>query len=129
MVIREIQHILFIELLGGIGDLVIALPAIHAVARSHPTAHLTVLTFAPADQLLTTDPLIQRVICAEKAAARQSVDHLLRQATFDLIVSDTNYDGIAAAIQNYQNAQAVPPQVVTNLWRSPPQSVALTSRS
>lgn len=43
----QYQRILFIELLGGIGDLVIALPAIHAVARSHPKAHLTVLTFAP----------------------------------------------------------------------------------
>lgn len=120
MATQTIQTILFIELLGGIGDLVIALPAIHAVARSYPTAHLTVLTFAPGNQLLTTDPLIQRVVCAEKGAARQAVDQLLADERFDLILSDTNYDGIAEAIHHYRNSQSRLPLVVTNLWRSPP---------
>lgn len=120
MATQTIQSILFIELLGGIGDLVIALPAIHAVARSYPTARLTVLTFAPGNQLLITDPLIQRVVCAEKRAARQAVDQLLAQERFDLILSDTNYDGIAEAIHQYRDSQPIPPQVVTNLWRSPP---------
>lgn len=36
--LEPIKQILFIELLGGIGDLVIALPAIQAVARTYPTA-------------------------------------------------------------------------------------------
>jgi ADP-heptose:LPS heptosyltransferase len=128
MATQTIQTILFIELLGGIGDLVIALPAIHAVARSYPTAHLTVLTFAPGDQLLTTDPLIQRVICAEKGAARQMVDQLLAHERFDLIVSDTNYDGIADTIQDYQSSQHSPPRVLTNLWRSPPNHERVSDR-
>ena len=41
------NDILFVELLGGIGDVLIALPAIQALARSHPDAKLAVLTFAP----------------------------------------------------------------------------------
>ncbi len=125
---HNIQNILFVELLGGIGDLVIALPAIHAVARSHPTAHLTVLTFSPADQLLATDPLIQRVVCAEKGAARQAVERLLAQESFDLILSDTNYDNISNIIHDYQQKQITPSQIVTNLWRSPPNHERVSQR-
>ncbi|MBD3881485.1 glycosyltransferase family 9 protein [Phormidium tenue FACHB-886] len=121
------QRILFIELLGGIGDVAIALPAIHAVARSHPAARLTVLTFAPGDQLLTADPLIDRVVCAPKGEARQAVDQLL-QESFDLIISDTNYDGIADAIQRYSQQYKIPPKVVTNLWRSPPPDRRVSQR-
>lgn len=111
----DIRRILFIELLGGIGDSVIALPTIHALARSHPQAQVTVLTFAPGSELLTSDPLIHRVVVAEKGKARLSVETLLRQETFDLIVSDTSYDGIDEIIQN-----APAGRVITNLWRSPP---------
>ena len=112
---NSFDRILFIELLGGIGDLVIALPAIHGLARSHPSAHFTVLTFAPGNELLNTDPLIHQVIVAERGAARSTVDQLLSTQTFDLIVSDTNYDGLAEVIQR-SSAQ----KVVTNLWQSPP---------
>lgn len=117
------MKILFIELLGGIGDLVIALPAIHAIARSHPNSHLTVLTFSPGDSLLTLDPLIDSVVCAPKGQARQAVENLLAQAAFDLVVSDTTYDGIAEILQRYP-AQ----QVVTNLWRSPPDHQLVSQR-
>lgn len=116
----EFHQILFIELLGGIGDIVIALPAIHALARSHPAAQVTVLTFVPGGELLETDPLIDRVVYAQKGEARQAVDSLLAQNRFDLIVSDTNYDGIADAIHHYQTRLAHNPYIVTNLWRSPP---------
>jgi ADP-heptose:LPS heptosyltransferase len=126
--VATIQRILFIELLGGIGDLVIALPAIHAVARSHPAAHLTVLTFAPANQLLATDPLIQQVVCADKGAARQAVEHLLAQESFDLILSDTNYDNIADVISDHQKKQTTQPQIITNLWRSPPNHERVSQR-
>lgn len=112
---NEIRNILFVELLGGIGDILIALPAIHGLARSHPLAQMTVLTFAPGHELLETDPLIHRVICAAKGEARSSVDQLLAEEQFDLIVSDTTYDGIAEAIAN-----SATPHTVTNLWRSPP---------
>jgi ADP-heptose:LPS heptosyltransferase len=127
----NIQRILFVELLGGIGDVVIALPAIHALARSHPHAHVTVLTFAPGGELLTADPLIHQVIYAAKGQARRAIEQLLApeslagtQNLFDLIVSDTNYDGITDVIQTYCTiAYAVfhhPVVAITNLWRSPP---------
>jgi ADP-heptose:LPS heptosyltransferase len=113
--VNQIHHILFVELLGGIGDVVIALPAIHALARSHPSARLTVLTFAPGSELLQTDRLIHRVIVAEPEQARSAVETLLAHEHFDLIVSDTCYDGIADIIQA-SGAE----KTVTNLWRSPP---------
>jgi ADP-heptose:LPS heptosyltransferase len=113
-----VYKILFVELLGGIGDVVIALSAIHALVRSHPVAELTVLTFSPGDELLQNDPLIQRVICAKRSQAKQSILELLARETFDLIVSDTNYENIDVEIKNFAFLYNV--RVVTNLWRQPP---------
>ena len=113
------RSILFIELLGGIGDVLIALPAIQALGRTYPTAKLTVLTFAPGDELIQSDPLIHAVIAIHQNhaphLARTAVETVLNRDRFDLIVSDTNYDGIEQVIQ-----QSGIPHVVTNLWRSPP---------
>jgi ADP-heptose:LPS heptosyltransferase len=117
------QHILFIELLGGIGDVLIALPAIQALGRSYPGATLTVLTFAAGGQLIETDPLIHRVIDAEKENARGAVEQLLNTQKFDLIVSDTKYDRIDELIQT-SGAN----HVVTNLWRSPPLDQFVSDR-
>ena len=115
------QSILFVELLGGIGDVLIALPAIQALGRAYPGAKLTVLTAAPGGELIKCDPLIHEVICLDLQQdqtahlARTAVEAVLKRDRFDLIVSDTNYDGIAQVIQ-----QSSTPTVVTNLWRSPP---------
>jgi ADP-heptose:LPS heptosyltransferase len=119
----EIQHILFVELLGGIGDVVIALPAIHALARSHPDAELTVLTFAPGSELLQTDPLIQQVIVADRAKPITGLERLLVERSFDLIVSDTSYDRIPELIQSSSAKYTV-----TNLWRSPPSDERVGDR-
>ncbi|GAP94729.1 glycosyltransferase family 9 protein [Leptolyngbya sp. NIES-2104] len=115
------QRILFIELLGGIGDILIALSAIQALARSHQTK-VTVLTFAPGGSLLETDPLVDRVVYAEKGTVRQSIEQLLTQQSFDLIVSDTNYDRIDELIRDRAD------RVVTNLWRSPPPNQLVSDR-
>ncbi len=93
------MRILFVELLGGIGDVLIALPAIQALARSHPTAHLTLLTFSPGGTLLESDPQIAEVVYAQKSQACRSLEQLLQARSFDLIVSDTNYDDIDKIIQ------------------------------
>ncbi len=119
----KIRSILFVELLGGIGDVLIALPAIHALGRSHPSAQLTVLTFAPGGDLLRHDPLIHRVIYAKQGEARTAVDQLLAHERFDLIVSDTSYEGIDAAI-----CKSGADRVVTNLWRSPPPNEFVSNR-
>lgn len=115
------QQILFIELLGGIGDVLIALSAIQALARSYQTK-VTVLTFAPGGSLLETDPMIDRVVYAEKGNVRHSIEQLLAQQTFDLIVSDTNYDRIDELIRDRAD------RVITNLWRSPPPHQFVSDR-
>jgi ADP-heptose:LPS heptosyltransferase len=111
----SISQILFIELLGGMGDVVIALPAIHALARSYPWAKITVLTFAPGAELLLSDRTIHQVKTAPTGAAKTAVEQILSEQNFDLIVSDTSYDGIAELLH-----QSTAAQVVTNLWQSPP---------
>lgn len=121
------QAILFVELLGGIGDVLIALPAIQALGRSYPEAKLTVLTFPPGSELLDTDPLIHRVVTAQKGEARQAVEQLLAENSFDLIVSDTNYDGIDQMIQQHIH-QHTALRAVTNLWRSPPPHQFVSQR-
>ncbi len=122
------RNILFVELLGGIGDVLIALSAIQALGRSHPEAKLTVLTFAPGGELLKSDPLIHRIVCVEKSennphVARKAVEELLSDDKFDLIVSDTNYDSIEQLIQDSGASR-----VVTNLWRSPPANERVGER-
>ncbi len=116
------RQILFIELLGGIGDVLIALSAIQALARSDVQAKVTVLTFAPGGSLLETDLLIDRVVYAEKGKVRPAIEQLLEQQKFDLIVSDTNYDRIDKLIYDRAN------RVVTNLWRSPPPNQFVSDR-
>jgi ADP-heptose:LPS heptosyltransferase len=108
------ENILFIELLGGLGDVLIALPAIQALSASYPQAQMTVLTFAPGNVLLQHHPLIQQVIKAPKGQARQAVEKVL-QTPYDLVVTDTTYEGIAELVQ-----QSHAGQTVTNLWCSPP---------
>ncbi len=103
------NQILFVELLGEIGDVLIALAAIQALGRSYPDAKLTVLTFA-GGELLTTDPLIHRGEIVQKGQARGAIETLLSQQTYDLIVSDANYDGIDQII-HLSDAD----RVVTNL--------------
>ncbi|BAU11071.1 glycosyl transferase family 9 [Leptolyngbya sp. NIES-3755] len=115
------RRILFIELLGGIGDVLIALSAIQALARSYQTK-VTVLTFAPGGSLLETDLLIDQVIYAEKGNVRQSIEQMLNEQKFDLIVSDTNYDRIDEVIRDRAD------RVVTNLWRSPPPNQFVSDR-
>ncbi|MBV9387684.1 MAG: glycosyltransferase family 9 protein [Chroococcidiopsidaceae cyanobacterium CP_BM_ER_R8_30] len=119
----DVQKLLFVELLGGIGDVLIALSAIQALGRSYMGAELTVLTFSPGGELLVSDPLIQSIIYAEHGNARRSIEVLLAEQPFDLIVSDTNYDGIAELIQSSAAQRSV-----TNLWRSPPSNQQVSDR-
>ncbi|PIG94230.1 glycosyltransferase family 9 protein [Gloeocapsopsis sp. IPPAS B-1203] len=116
-------NILFVELLGGIGDILIALSAIQALARSHSQAQMTVLTLSPGGKLLESDPLITHVIYADRNNPRKSVETLLASQNFDLIVSDTNYDGIEQVIQ-----QSGVLHCVTNLWREPPTNQLVSDR-
>nr|WP_278002814.1 glycosyltransferase family 9 protein [Nodosilinea sp. LEGE 06152] len=98
------------------------MPAIQALAASHAPAHVTVLTFAPGDQLLAHHPLVQQVWTAAPGQARLAVAKVL-QHSFDLVVTDTTYDGIADLV-----AQSSAGRTVTNLWRSPPAEQLVSDR-
>jgi len=125
----SVREILFVELLGGLGDVLISLQAIQALARSHPEARLTVLTFPPGGELLEHDPLIHEVVHAPKPDptrphhAREAVEGLIARGGWDLIVSDTSYEGIDDLIHGCGT-----PRVVTNLWRSPPPDERVGAR-
>ncbi|HMA45807.1 MAG TPA: lipopolysaccharide heptosyltransferase family protein, partial [Frankiaceae bacterium] len=94
---RPVRELLVVELLGGFGDLLLVLPAIHALARAHPGAAVRVLTFTPGDALLAHDPAVASVTAtsdhAEKAPAR-AVVAALDACPPDLAVSTTSYGGI-----------------------------------
>ena len=64
------DRILVVDLLGGVGDLVMALPLVHALHRRHPGAELRVLTHAPGDELLRHDPAVSAVVRAERGRER-----------------------------------------------------------
>lgn len=122
------SKVLFVELLGGVGDLVIALPAIHALALSHPGAEMTVLTFPPGADLLAADPLVHRVVQAARGdrahpdRPRLALEDLLAAERFDLIVTDTTYAGIA------ERVRAAPGRVVADMWRRPPADQLIEER-
>ncbi len=121
----SIRAILVVELLGGFGDVLLILPAVHALARSHPKAQITVLTFVPGDALLRADPLVHHVVATDdhtEGAPRRVVADELGRRSYDLVVSTTTYDGIDAV------CAAGAPHAVTNLWRSPPADERIDRR-
>ena len=113
----ELREILVVELLGGFGDLLLALPAVHGLARSHPSARVTVLTFAPGDALLCHDPHVAEVVVApdhSEGAPRRLVEEVLASRSWDLAVTTTTYDGIGDACRRSAAT------AVTNLWQGAP---------
>jgi ADP-heptose:LPS heptosyltransferase len=106
--------ILFVDLLGGIGDLVIALPAIHALAASHPGARLRVVTHEPGAGLLRGDPAVSAVRVPAAGAEREAVAAALAERRPDLAVTTTRYGGIPDLLRESGA------RTVTDLWRGPP---------
>ncbi len=122
---RDVRELLVVELLGGFGDLLLALPAVHALARSHPAARVTVLTFAPGDALLRHDPHVHRVVATadhREGAPRAAVAATLARVRPDLVVTTTTYDGIAALCRD------AAPHAVTDLWAGAPDGQRVDRR-
>jgi ADP-heptose:LPS heptosyltransferase len=122
---RPVAELLVVELLGGLGDLLLALPAVHALALSHPGAALRVLTFAPGSQLLAADPAVTEVVEVSDHAEgepRRAVEAQLRRVRPDLAVTTTTYDGIADAVRAGATA------AVVDLWQSPPPDELVDTR-
>ena len=116
------RDILVVDLLGGLGDLVMVLPVVHALARRNPGATLRLLTHAPGDELVRADPAVTEIRRAERGAERAAVRAELDRRRPDLVVSTTRYDGIADEI----SARGV--RCVTDLWRRPPPDQPVTDR-
>ena len=108
------EDVLVVDLLGGIGDLVMLLPSLRGLARRHPGAAVRVLTHAPGAALLDPDPDVAEVRTVRKGRERAGVVAELRRKRPDLVVSTTRYDGIAEEIERRV------PHSVTDLWRRPP---------
>lgn len=118
----EYRDILVVDLLGGLGDLCMVLPAVHALHRRHPQAALRVLTHAPGAELLRSDPAVTELRCAKKHHERDAVVAELDRRAPDLVVSTTRYDGIAGEIE----ARGM--RSVTDLWRRPPPDEPVARR-
>lgn len=110
---RAIREIVVVEMLGGFGDLLLALPAVHALARAHPDAALRVVTLAPGNSLLAADPAVTSVTVGDPDGAAEAVARHLDRHPADLAVSTTMHSGIVELLE------ARVPRAVTNLWRSP----------
>jgi ADP-heptose:LPS heptosyltransferase len=115
------RTILFIDLLGGLGDLLMALPAIHALAQRHRTG-LHVLTHSPGAELLAADPAVASVRTATRSAEAADVAGTLEGLRPDLVVSTTRHSGIPGLVA------ATGCRAVTNLWRQPPPDQRVTER-
>ena len=116
------RDILVVDLLGGLGDLVMVLPVVHALARRHPGARLRLLTHAPGDVLVRTDPAVTEVHRAEPGGERAAVRAELDRRRPDLVVSTTRHSGIPDEIAARGLCS------VTDLWRRPPPDQPVTSR-
>lgn len=112
------RRVLVVDLLGGLGDLIMVLPSVHALARAHPDADVTVLTHAPGAPLLARDPAVAAVRTAEKHDERAAVEQALADLAPDLTVTTTRFDGIGDLVE--ADAAARGARAVANLWRRPP---------
>jgi hypothetical protein len=118
----DVADLLVVDLLGGIGDLVMLLPSLRGLARRHPGAAVRVLTHAPGATLLDPDPDVAEVRAVRKGGERTAVVAELERRPPDLVVSTTRYDGIAEEIERRV------PRSVTDLWRRPPPDEPVAHR-
>ena len=118
------MRILVVELLGGLGDVLLALPAISALSRTHGVP-VDVVTFTPGDVLLRHHPAVGRVVATSdhaEGAPRRLVAQVLREGAYDLVVTTTAYDGIADL------CAGAAPRSATNLWRGAPDGELIDRR-
>ncbi|HEV7898220.1 MAG TPA: glycosyltransferase family 9 protein [Planosporangium sp.] len=109
--------ILVVELLGGIGDLLMVLPAVHALARRNRGAALRVLTDEPGADLVRGDPAVTEVLTPRRGrpgAERRAVAEALTARRPDLAITTARYDGIPDLLATCGA------RCVTDLWRRPP---------
>jgi ADP-heptose:LPS heptosyltransferase len=119
---ERFRRILVVDLLGGLGDLVMLLPVLHALSRCHTGAALTVLTHEPGAALVCHEPAVAHVRTAPRGRERAAVAAALDAGAPDLVVSTTRHSGIPDEIA----ARRV--RCVTDLWRRPPPDRRIEAR-
>lgn len=110
------RTILVVDTMGGLGDLVLALPMLRRIALSDPEAQVHVVTTAPWHVLLQRDPLlasITPVAGRDEASTVATVRAALDRLHPDVAVTTSRLHGLPALLQ------AAVPLAVTDLWRGP----------
>ncbi|MFD1721250.1 glycosyltransferase family 9 protein [Amnibacterium endophyticum] len=111
------DDVVVVDTMGGLGDLLLALPLIEALGRSHPEARLTVVTTAPWHVLLERDPRIHAVVPVpgrDGAAVTGAVRPVLERLRPDLAVTTNRQHGLPELLAAHAR------RAVTDLWRRPP---------
>ncbi len=88
------RDILVVELLGGIGDLIMTLPVVHGLARRNPGAVMRVITHEPGADLVRGDPAVTEVLVPRHdrpGAERDAVASALAARRPDLAVTTTRF--------------------------------------
>lgn len=119
------REILVVDLLGGIGDLIMLLPVVHGLARNNPGARIRVLTHEPGAELVRGDPAVAEVRTpahGRPGAEREAVARAVAERRPDLAVTTTRYDGIPDLLA------ATGARCVTDLWRDPPADEPVGAR-
>jgi ADP-heptose:LPS heptosyltransferase len=116
------RGILVVDLLGGLGDLLLVLPAVHALAAARPAEPLHVLTHGPGADLLRTDPAVHEVSTCARGHERDEVSAALARIRPGLVVSTTRHSGIPDLVA------ATGARAVTDLWRDPPPDQRVDER-
>ncbi|MGT2425548.1 glycosyltransferase family 9 protein [Amnibacterium kyonggiense] len=111
------MRIVLVDTMGGLGDLVLAMPIAEALGRSHPGAELAVVTTAPWHVLLERDPSIAEVVPVPGRDGRTivgAVEGALRRLRPDLAVTTNRQHGLPELLERWSG------RAITDLWRHPP---------
>ncbi|WP_375390206.1 glycosyltransferase family 9 protein, partial [uncultured Amnibacterium sp.] len=111
------MRIVVVDTMGGLGDLLLALPLLHALHRTHPAAELVVVTTAPWHGLLEGDPQIDRVVPVggrDGEAVRAAAVPVLERTRPDLAITTNRQHGLPELLER------TAARAITDLWRSPP---------
>jgi ADP-heptose:LPS heptosyltransferase len=110
------SRIVVVDTMGGLGDLLLAMPLVEALCRSHPGAEVTVATTAPWHVLLERDPRIHRVVPVvgkDAGAVDRAVRPVLEGLRPQLAITTNRQHGLPGLLERTAD------RAVTDLWRSP----------
>jgi ADP-heptose:LPS heptosyltransferase len=111
------MRIVVVDTMGGLGDLLLALPVVEALCRAHPQAEVTVVTTAPWHVLLERDPRIRAVVPVpgrDGVTVVGTVRPVLEDLRPDLAITTNRQHGLPELLERTAS------RAITDLWRRPP---------